>query len=141
MKHNELIKLSAKWLKKHDHNITIPNCSVIACDLKTQNGTGEIPDVIGWNSKYSVLLEVKVSRADFLKDKNKKFRKNPIIGLGQLRYYVCPTDLINVEDIPINWGLIYCSGKQMKIIHVANCQDANVEAERSILLSIVRRKA
>lgn len=65
----------------------------------------------------------------------------PHLGVGQFRYFVCPIDLIKEEDLPENWGLIHCSGKQMKIVHKATIQDANVEAERSILLSIVRRKA
>ncbi len=52
MTHDELVQKSAKWLKKHTQNAVVPNCSTIVTELSTNNRTGEIPDVIGWNSSY-----------------------------------------------------------------------------------------
>jgi len=60
------------------------------------------------------------------------------MGVGQRRYYLCPEDLIKIENLPKDWGLIYSSGKQMKIIHKANNQEANVQTERAILLSVIK---
>ena len=83
MTHKEIIKRAAKWLKKHTQNAIIPNCSLIAEDLTTASKTGEIPDVIGWCSWTSVLIEVKVSRSDFLRDSKKPFRKFADMGMGE----------------------------------------------------------
>lgn len=68
----------------------------------------EIADVIGFGSSgHSVLIEVKVSRGDFLSDKKKPFRQHPQLGVGRNRYYCCPTGLIKKEELPEGWGLIY----------------------------------
>ncbi|BBI90744.1 hypothetical protein [Tenacibaculum phage PTm5] len=50
-------------------------CGFAFKDLRTQNR--EVPDVIGFRSECTFLLEAKASRADFLQDKNKIFRQNP----------------------------------------------------------------
>lgn len=63
----------------------------------------------GYLSEY----EVKISRSDFLIDRRKKktqFYQNRIIGhtpLPNFFYYVCPKDLIKVEELPDYAGLIY----------------------------------
>lgn len=142
MTHEELVQKSAKWLKKHNQNAVVPNCSVIATELKTNTKTGEIPDVIGWNSSFSVLMEIKVSRSDFFKDFQKTFRVIPYKGLGQLRYYVCPFGLVELNEIPHSWGLITYDKGEFTIDKKAIKQDQyNLQDERSILLSILRRKA
>lgn len=139
--HNELAIKGAKWLSKHDSNIIVPNCSEVALELSTPTNTGEIPDVIGWCYWTSVLLEIKVSRADFLKDFKKPFRKNQNLGVGELRYYLVPEGLINQKELPTNWGLLYLTkGNKIEIVKKAKPIDANLQAERSILLSLMRRK-
>ena len=72
--HKDLVSRGTKWIKKHTSNIAIPNCSIVAEDLTTATSTGETPDIIGWASWCSVLIEVKASRSDFLRDKKKNFR-------------------------------------------------------------------
>ena len=136
--HDELSVIVAKWLKKHDQNILIPNCATIAIDLKTLEQ--EKPDVIGWSGSCSILIEVKVSRSDFLCDSKKPFRKHPEIGVGQYRYYCCPYGLIKENELPENWGLLYLSDKnKIEIIKVADIQKSNMIAERNILISMIRR--
>ena len=139
MGHTELTAIGAKWLKKHPENMIIPNCSIVAKELTTATSTGEIPDVIGWCNWISVLLEIKVSREDFKKDFKKVFRINEFLGIGELRYYLVPEGLINENEVPKNWGLLYYSENGIEIIKVATAADSNLQSERTILLSIIRR--
>lgn len=140
MTHKEIIKRASKWLKKHQQNAVIPNCSLVVEDLVTANSMGEIPDLIGWCSWTSVMIEVKVSRNDFLKDKKKPFRKFANMGMGENKYYLCPTGLIQEKDLPENWGLLYIDDKaKITIEKIAERHEANLQSERTVLLSLLRR--
>ncbi len=137
-KHKNLCERGAKWLKRHTNNINIPNCPTVAVDMVTVEN--EIPDIIGWSSRASVMIEVKVGRGDFLKDKKKPFRKFADTGVGEYRYYLCPTGLIKGVELPEKWGLLYLNeNNKIEIIKVAEMQTANLRAERNMLLSIIRR--
>jgi len=140
MTHKKLTDSGAKWLKKHSKNIIIPNCNIIANDLKTATNTGEIPDIIGWCSWASVLIETKVSREDFKADFKKVFRINEFLGVGEFRYYLVPDGLIAENEIPKNWGLLYHSGNNIEIVKIATKAESNLDCERTILLSLLRRK-
>ncbi len=141
MNHKELTLKSSRWLKKHSQNAVIPNCSTIATEISCANATGEIPDVIGWCSWTSVLIEVKVSRSDFKRDAKKIFREYQDMGMGEFRYYICPTDLIKIDELLPYWGLLYCSKDWgIKIMQKAERQQANLQSERTLLLSLLRRK-
>lgn len=66
MTHDELSNIVAKWLNKSGR-IDPPCCpAFVVVGLKSM--FGEQPDVFGWCSWTSVLIEVKVSRGDFLAD-------------------------------------------------------------------------
>lgn len=138
--HSDLIKIGARWLKKHEQNSLIPNCSFIVSELTTATSTGEIPDIIGWCSWVSVLIEVKVSRADFLRESNKVFRNIPENGIGEFRFFLCPKNLIIPSELPENWGLLYCNEKgKIEMVRVATKQKANLDCERTMLMSVIRR--
>lgn len=140
MTHQELVELAGKWLKKHTQNILIPNCGTVITEMNSATLTGEIPDVIGWCSWCSVLIEVKVSRKDFLRDKNKNFKKSLDLGMGEYKYYICPKGLIKESDLPENWGLIWVdSNKNIMIKKKSDKHNANLNSERSLLLSLIRR--
>ncbi len=139
MTHQQITSKAAKWLKKHDRNILVPNCSIVETEIKSVHK--EIPDIIGWCSWASVLIEVKTSRADFFKDFKKPFRANEHEGIGDFRYYICPTGLIKEEELPALWGLLYIDEKgKIEIIKKAEKQSANHYNERNILTSIIRNK-
>jgi hypothetical protein len=141
MNHKELTLKASRWLKKHSNNTVIPNCREVATEISCANATGEIADVIGWCSWTSVLIEVKVSRSDFKRDSKKIFREYADMGMGEFRYYICPTDLIKIDELPPNWGLLYYSKDcGIKIIQKAERQQANLQSERTLLLSLLRRK-
>lgn len=141
MNHKELTLKASRWLKSHSNNTIIPNCSTIATEISCANATGEIPDVIGWFRWTSVLIEVKLSRSDFKKDEKKIFREYPDMGMGEFRYYICPTGLIKVKELPRLWGLLYYSKERgIEMIEKAERQQANLQSERTLLLSLLRRK-
>lgn len=137
-KHKELCEKGGKWLKKHSQNILIPNCSIVAVELFTQIEP-EIPDIIGWTSWCSIMIEVKVQRSDFLQDYKKPFRNVCENGVGEFRYYLCPENMINENEIPDNWGLLYETNSGIKIIKKAEKQCTNLLAERNMLTSIIRK--
>lgn len=99
MTHDELVTVAYGWLRK------AKGCGVAVPELVSV--TTEIPDAIGFKSGYSILVECKVSRSDFLSDKKKYFRIYPELGMGDFRFYMCPKGLIKKDELPDKWGLIY----------------------------------
>lgn len=117
MTHAEGCALAVKWLKRSESQKG-PGCLVAVSECAPFDN-GEIPDAIGFRSigweEFSVLVEVKVSRADFLVDAKKPHRIDPALGLGQFRYYLAPAGLIAVDELPPRWGLIEVHGRALKV--------------------------
>ena len=147
MTHDELVIIAERWLL----NSKGGGCGVVFRELTAYTDTGEIPDALGFSSWYSVLVECKVSRSDFLSDRKKHFRKIPENGMGVFRYYMCTAGLIAPEELPSKWGLIYVGEKgKAKVIVDAlgpngwrsrspNIHEHNHKAERSMMYSALRR--
>jgi hypothetical protein len=134
--HDQLCDIAAKYFKR-----------VFKLKAVTVNNrlmyNDEKPDVFGFNTMAtnSFLIEVKVSRADFLRDKNKMFRKYPNKGMGNYRYYCCPEGLIAVADLPAGWGLLYYRPGFNDIIEMRPAGrrvDINKRSERYLLLYYLR---
>ncbi len=129
--HRQLCEIGAKFLKRsaskngHGCHFTIIEASVY----------GENPDVFGvrhgiiskrkigdtvfvcGHDVGTVVLEAKTSRADFLRDKDKKHKASDDLGLGRWRYYICPENIIKVEDLPPKYGLLWVTkGGQVRIM-------------------------
>ena len=100
----------------------------------------EIPDVFGWNYWATVLIEVKVSRSDFLADAKKSFRQQPEEGVGAFRYYCSPEGLITEVDLPDKWGLLWEKDGVITVVKDAERQQQNAQGEITILASIMRRE-
>ena len=84
---------------------------------------GEQPDVLGLTSYgNSIVVEVKVSRSDFLADKKKPWRANPNMGMGQERVYLAPEGLLKLSDIPYGWQLWEIYGKNKPRLRVVKGQ-------------------
>ena len=74
-----------------------------------------MPDAIGWKKAcHSVLVECKLSRPDFLADREKPFRQKPETGVGCERYYLAPRGLIRVEELRPGWGLLEVCGREIE---------------------------
>lgn len=110
--------------------------------------TSENPDVIGFlHGGFTTLIECKSSRADFLVDKKKLFRKRPETGMGHKRYFAAPMGLLDSAEMPDGWGLLevgeipprhqYRTIEQTKESEVF--YERNVQAELSYLISSIRR--
>jgi len=102
-----------------------------------------MPDAIGWKKAcHSVLIECKVSRADFLADRDKPFRQKPENGVGCERYYLAPRGLIRTEELPAGWGLLEIYGRDVIRIKTAakNLRtDIGFRYEMNLLLASLRR--
>jgi len=128
--HKELVSIAARWLNS--------KCGVVLPEFVTYEA--EIADVLGFSRRNSYMIEVKVSRADFLRDKKKYFRYYEEMGVGNLRYYACTRGLIGPLEVPDGWGLIYVSpnGNARQML-APDRKKANYEAEKNILYSYARR--
>lgn len=109
--HNELCLIGDKFLKRNGFGVVFND------KFRAITGMGEHPDVIGFRNGVSCLIECKISRSDFLADKNKHFRKDPSKGMGDWRFFLCPPNVITVEDLPNGWGLLYTQGNRVTKIH------------------------
>jgi len=79
--------------------------------------SGEMPDAIGWKRAcHSVIVECKISRADFFSDREKPFRQNSELGLGCERFYLTPAGLLHSEELPRGWGLLESVKRKVHII-------------------------
>ena len=110
--------------------------------------SGEKPDAIGFRNGASCLIEVKCSRSDFLADRKKHFRIDTSVGMGDWRFFMCEPGIIDVADLPMGWGLLHVSGRQVIkvhgwppnsywLTHKPFC--ANKQAECDFLYSALRR--
>ena len=135
-RHRELCLLAAQWLRRS--KLTSPSCPYVAVELVTANP--ETPDVFGWNYWATVLIEVKVSRSDFLADAKKSFRQQPEEGIGAFRYYCSPEGLITETDLPEKWGLLWEKNGIITVVKDAERQQQNAQGEITILASIMRRE-
>ena len=143
MKHATLCSAAGRWLANS------LQCGVVLVERAT--ATTETPDAIGWKGTCSYLVECKTSRADFLTDAKKLFRKNAERGMGYYRLYLTPEGLLEASDIPDGWGLYeYVKyGKRWTVRHKAGVNikrhkgsppfRPNLRAELTMTLSSIRR--
>jgi hypothetical protein len=132
MTHRELCIIAAKYLKNK------LECKYVVCELER---VGESPDAFGFGSVPTILVECKISRSDFLSDKNKLFRLYPEKGVGEERYYLCPVGIIKELDLPEKWGLLYIDeNKKITEIVKPETQEHNYREEIELICSIFRRE-
>ena len=143
--HSELIKRAENWLYSNSHHRNRYKSNIVFRELVTW--CRETPDLLGWvrGCVSTVLIEVKISRADFLADKKKFHRKitsdKAIGGMGNFRFYCCPYEMIRESEVSPSWGLLYLSktGKSIKLVKPAEYQKSNIKEEYKFLLSVIRR--
>ena len=133
--HKELVALGVRYLYRKCGGIVF---------YEFQSRAGENPDVIGWRSGRSILIECKISRADFLRDRHKPVRRVPEIGMGAERYYLCPEGMVKPDELPTGWGLLHAlPDKRYPTAVIARKSDffadRNHHAEIQFLCSMLRR--
>jgi hypothetical protein len=129
--HTECVNFATEYMRKR--------ADVVLPEFYSHNS--ELPDVIAFTRDSSIVIECKVSRGDFLKDRNKPFRINPASGMGDYRYYCAPQGLIKPEELPMYWGLIEIlpSGKMRKNRDSYKAFKKNIQAEHYLLFYYARR--
>ena len=128
--HRELCFKAASYLRNHGIQ-PFHRCQYVVCELER---IGESPDAFGFGGSSTQLIEVKISRSDFLSDKNKYWRKNPQSGLARFRSYLCPEGIIKESDLPEKWGLLWVNDKG-KIVEIksASYQECSHIAELQLI--------
>jgi hypothetical protein len=133
--HKKLVKLAAKYARSKGFPVVVTELSVQA------DGGYVEPDVIAWRSGgYSMLIECKASRSDFLADQKKPQRRFPGRSMGYRRWYCAPVDMLSRDDLPLGWGLLEVSMRG----HIRETwqpvpKEYNARAEIRLLMSVVRR--
>ena len=135
--HRNLCVKAAKYLRNQGVQPYHRNQYAV-CELER---VGECPDAFGWGNSSTQLIEVKVSRSDFLSDKKKHWRRYSCLGLGRYRSYLCPEGLIKAVDLPKNWGLLYINekGDITKVVE-PQAQESHHMEEINLITSILRRE-
>jgi hypothetical protein len=134
MTHAKLVSMAVHWLRRY-------RCGVVLSEQAC--ASGEMPDAIGWKKAcHSVLIESKVSRADFLADREKPFRQQAEIGVGCERYYLAPRGLIRIEELPAGWGLLEACGREIERVKASEKNlrsESGFQNEMNLLLASLRR--
>lgn len=135
--HQALVKVAQRWL------VNQQRCSVVLTEIVTT--AGEIPDAIGWrHCSYSILIECKVSRSDFLADKHKPSRRSGL-EMGGKRFYLAPKGMIKAEELPEGWGLLEYSEEINRTKLVKDVEftrdrtPSDYHGEIALLVSALRR--
>jgi len=130
--HADLVQRAIQWL------LGAGGCSIAFSEFSTS--AGEAPDAIGFKARWSVVVECKVSRQDFLADRHKCHRRNPGMAMGAQRYFMVPAGLIDATDVPDKWGLLHVHSRHVRIIRNSDgFPDRGYIREIAFLVSMLRR--
>jgi len=131
--HKALVVAAADWAKKR--------YPVVLTEVVSY--ARETPDVMGFSSDKSALIECKASRADFHRDRHKVTRLMPDKGMGSVRYYCAPTGVLKLDDMPDGWGLLSVNNGKARVTHKPgrNPMPCNARDEVTLLVSVLRRVA
>jgi hypothetical protein len=134
MTHALLVRAAIAWLRRYRCGVVLSEQACIS---------GEVPDALGWKRAcHSVLIECKISRADFLADRAKPFRREPGLGVGSERFYLVPRNLIRPEELPAGWGLLQYYDRGVHMLCPSR-KDLRTEEgfrnEMNLLLASLRR--
>lgn len=134
MTHSQLVEIAVRWLRHY-------RCGVVLSEQAC--ASGEMPDAIGWkHACHSVLVECKITRADFLADRGKIFRLKPEQGVGSERFCLTPACLVRPGELPAGWGLLEIRGRAVELVHPSakNLRTATgFRCEMNLLLASLRR--
>jgi hypothetical protein len=134
MTHVQLVQKAVAWLRSY-------RCGVVLSEQAC--ASGEVPDAIGWKRAcHSVLVECKVSRNDFLCDRDKPWRQKPKTGVGCERFYLVPARLLQEQELPEGWGLLELRKREVTMIK-PSAKDLRTTTgfryEMNLLLASLRR--
>lgn len=143
--HSDLVHIAYRWVLRQGVAVAFKELVTIAM---------ETPDVIAFGGPVaSIVVEVKVSRADFLADRKKLWRANPSMGMGSHRIYCAPEGMLKLEELPEGWGLLnvsatgkatlthrpWPSSPRVRFLHWQYGQPRSEKNEVAVMLSALRR--
>jgi hypothetical protein len=134
MTHLQLVEKAVNWLRSYRCGVVLSEQACIS---------GEMPDAIGWKRAcHSVLVECKLTRADFLADRTKPFRLKPEQGVGSERFYLTPPGLLRRDELPAGWGLLEIRGREIIVVQPSQKtlrSTTGFRYEMNLLLASLRR--
>ena len=134
MTHAQLVRKAVEWLRRYRCGVVLSEQACIS---------GEMPDAIGWKrASHSVLVECKISRADFLADRSKPFRQKPELGVGSERFCLVPRGLVHPGELPPGWGLLEYHNRRVQMLRPSRKNlrsDEGFRCEMNLLLASLRR--
>jgi hypothetical protein len=135
--HTELVQRARRWLEG-SHKYGNYTCGFVLTEYHSY--APEQPDAIGFRSDKSILIECKVSRADFKADGHKSHRQGRR-RLGNERFYMVPAGMVAREETPDGWGLLFVHDKRVTIeVEPPYHSDLEIQAaEHSLFYSLLRR--
>ncbi|KKN47021.1 hypothetical protein LCGC14_0667130 [marine sediment metagenome] len=141
--HKELVEIGYRWLlRTKPRNMRTEYSACRVAFKEVSNLMKEEPDVIGFRSEASILVECKATRQDFLSDKTKEFRKCPEQGMGQYRFYLVNKDVVETSEITNGWGLLVAQKNNVRILKDSKeFESFNYMAERELLTKLLNRIA
>jgi hypothetical protein len=132
--HSKLVERAVSWLRGY-------GCGVVLSEQSCAGG--ETPDAIGWKRGcHSVTVECKISRADYLADQEKPFRRKPKKGMGCERFYLTSAGLLASEELPAGWGLLELRGRLVEMVCPSSKKlrsGVGFRHEMNLLLASLRR--
>jgi hypothetical protein len=134
MTHEKLVSRAVAWLRCY-------GCGVVLSEQSCSSG--ETPDAIGWKRAcHSVVVECKMSRADFFTDQEKRFRRKPEVGMGCERFYLSAAGLLRPQELPAGWGLLELRGRTVEMASPSTKKLRSAigfRCEMNLLLASLRR--
>jgi hypothetical protein len=129
-----MVEKAVAWLRSY-------RCGVVLSEQAC--ASGEVPDAIGWKRAcHSVLVECKLSRADFLCDRDKPWRQKSKTAVGCERFYLAPAGLVRVRELPEGWGLLELRKREVTMTQ-PSAKDLRTATgfryEMNLLLASLRR--
>jgi len=88
------------------------------------------------------VVECKASRADFLVDREKPFRRQPQSGMGCERFYLAPARLLDPSELPEGWGLLEVRNRSLEMVSPSSKSLRSARGfrhEMNLLLASLRR--
>ena len=140
LSHSDLIDRALRWL------VGTGGCHIAAAEVDAGR---EIVDAIGWNTRRSIQIECKTSKADFRRGRKEKFSRimedtgHKDYGVGNYRYYMAPAGVIPLDEVPFRWGLLEVRGDRVwrkKSAGLGWTGEGLEDRERAMLVKIVTRK-
>lgn len=89
-----------------------------------------------------MVVECKISRADFLADRDKTFRQKPETAMGCERFYLAPAGLLKLGELPAGWGLLELRGREIELMQTSAGKMRSARGfryEMNLLLASLRR--